>query len=183
MKNLIVAANLLLIFGVLAAGVRAGEPEYTNPAIKEYGKVVQLPGAAQQPRGGSKIVVDVLKGGEPDKLNSAIEKVARFVNIYEGAGKEPASVQIAIVLHGDATLTILNAEAYAKRFGTKGNPNLDCLGKLQKAGVEVFVCGQSLIGKGAKPEEVDSTAKVAVSALTSLVNLQADGYSYVLLGK
>jgi len=152
-----------------------------NPVIADYGKIVPLPIAAQQPRDGSKIVVDVTKGGEPDKLNDAIEKVARFVNIYAGAGKEPASVKIAVVLHGDATLAILNTEAYAKRFKTKQNPNLDCLHKLRDAGVEVFVCGQSLISKGANSEEVDPQATVAVSALTSLVNLQAEGYAYVPL--
>jgi len=158
-------------------------PEYTRPAIAEYGKIVQLSTAAQQPRDGSRIVVDVTKGGKPDALNAAVEKVARFVNIYQGAGKTPATVNIAIVLHGEATLTALNADAYAKRFETTGNPNLDCLHKLHEAGVEIFVCGQSLIGKDANPDDVVVFADVAVSALTSLVNLQADGYAYVPLGK
>jgi len=158
-------------------------PNYSNPAIAKYGKVVQLHTAAQQPRDGSKIVVDVTKGGEPDKLNPAIEKVARFVNIYRGAGKKPATVDIAIVLHGEATLALLNADAYSKRFETKGNPNLDSLHELHEAGVKMFVCGQSLIGKGATSEEVVVFADVAVSAMTSLVNLQADGFSYVPLGK
>ncbi len=156
--------------------------EYSNPAISPYGRVVRLPSAAQQPRSGSKIVVDVTKGGDPAKLNPAIEKVARFVNIYRGAGKTPADVKIAVVLHGDATLAILNADAYSARFKTGGkNPNLDCLHKLHEAGVEILVCGQSLVGKGAKPGEVVVFSNVAVSALTSLVNLQADGYAYVPL--
>jgi len=158
-------------------------PKYSNPAIARYGKIVRLPRAAHQPRDGSKIVVDVTQGGEPGELNPAIEKVARFLNIYRGAGKEAAKVDIAVVLHGDATLTILSVDAYAKRFETKSNPNLDCLHELHEAGVEIFVCGQSLIGKGATPDEVVGFADVAVSALTSLVNLQADGYSYVPLGK
>lgn len=156
---------------------------YTNPAIAKYGKVVQLPSAAQQPRDGSKIVVDVTKGGDAGKLNPAIEKVARFVNIYRGAGKQPAKVDIAIVLHGDATLTILNGDAYSERFETKGNPNLDCLHELHESGVEILVCGQSLIGKGEEPEDVVKFTNVAVSALTALVNLQADGFAYVPLGK
>lgn len=116
-------------------------------------------------------------------MNPAIEKVARFANIYHGAGKQPAKAEITIVLHGDATLTILNADAYSSRFETKGNPNLDCLKKLRESGVEILVCGQSLIGKGEKPENVVKFTDVAVSALTSLVNLQSDGYAYVPLGK
>ena len=156
---------------------------YSNPAIAKYGKVVRLPNAEQQPRAGSRIVVDVTKGGEPDMLNPALEKICRFVNIYAGAGKEPATVDLVVVLHGDATLSILNANAYAGRFKTKGNPNLACLEQLHKAGVKFVVCGQSLIGKEAKTEEVIEIANVAVSALTALVNLQADGYAYVPLGK
>lgn len=154
----------------------------TNLAIAKYGHVVQLPYAAQQPRDGSKIVVDVSKGGEPGTLNAGIEKAARFVNIFRGAGKEPATVDMAIVLHGDATLTALNVDAYSERFDTDGNPNLDCLHELHEAGVAVLVCGQSLISKGAKTEEVVVFSDVTVSALTSLVNMQADGYAYVPLG-
>jgi len=161
----------------------ADSPAYIHPAIAKYGKVVKLADASHQPRSGSKIVVDLTKGGEPDELNPAIEKVARFVNIYRGAGKAPATVHITIVLHGDATLAVLNSDAYSQHFKTKGNPNLDCLRELHEAGVEIIVCGQSLIGKGANPDEVVSYGDVAVSALTTLVNLQADGYAYVPLGK
>ena len=87
-------------------------PQYLNPAIANYGKVVRLPNATQQPRDGSKLVVDVTGGGDSNKLNPAIEKVARFVNIYQGAGENPVKVDIAVVLHGEATLTVLNADAY-----------------------------------------------------------------------
>ncbi|MEQ9406443.1 MAG: DsrE family protein [Fuerstiella sp.] len=157
--------------------------EYAHPVIKDYGKVVQLPNARHQPRDNSRIVVDVTKGGEPDELNPGIEKIARFVNIYQGAGEKPASVSIAVVLHGDATLTVLNSDVYAERFGTADNPNFDCLHQLHEAGVEIYVCGQSLTSKGAKPGDVVVFADVAVSALTSLVNLQTDGYAYLPLLK
>lgn len=152
--------SLIVIGGAIGYGVALGQtsqstdqsarsdgPQYINPAIAGYGKVVKLPNTAHQPRDGSKIVVDITKGSDPDKLNSAIEKVCRFVNIYAGAGKNPAMVGIAVVLHGDATLAVLNADAYSTRFKTKGNPNLGCLSELKKAGVRVYVCGQSLIGK------------------------------------
>ncbi|QDT47243.1 DsrE/DsrF-like family protein [Symmachiella dynata] len=192
MKYQATVLALIVIAGVMGLGVASGqtspstdkstrpaEPQYINPAIKDYGKVVQLPGAAHQPRDGSQIVVDITKGSDPDKLNSAIEKVCRFVNIYAGAGKDSAKVDIAVVLHGDATLTVLRNDAYSTRFSSKANPNLECLSELKKAGVKVYVCGQSLTGKGAKPSEVAEQADVAVSALTALVNLQADGYAYL----
>ena len=152
-----------------------------NPTIKSYGSVVKLPRAAQQPRDGSRIVVDITQGGKADTLFPSVEKVARFVNLYSGAGEKPAGVQIAVVVHGAATQAVLNADAYAKQFGTDGNPNLDCLHELHEAGVEIYVCGQSLVSKGSKPDEAVVFVDVAVSAVTSLVNLQADGYAYVPL--
>ena len=158
---------------------RSGQIEYAHPVIKQYGKVVQLPDAVHQPRSGSKILVDVTKGGESGELNPAIEKVARFVNIYAGAGKVPADVKIAVVLHGDATLAVLNSDSYAKKLGTKDNPNFDCLHELHEAGVAIFVCGQSLVGQGGAPDDVVVFVDVAVSALTAIVNLQSDGYAYL----
>lgn len=166
----------------LAAG-RAEEPQYAYPTIEGYGKVVRLSDAAQQPRSGSKIVVDLTAGGDPRQLNPAIEKLARYVNIYRGAGAMPAEARIAIVLHGDATLALLNHEAYSERFAGAENPNLELARKLRGARVEFLVCGQSLISKGATPTDVDESVTVAVSALTALVNLQTDGYAYVPLSK
>jgi hypothetical protein len=156
---------------------------FVNPVIREYGGVIKFPKAAQQPRSGSRICIDLTSGGEPGTLYPSIEKVARFVNIYSGAGESPANVQIAIVLHGDATLSVLNADAYSKMFAVDGNPNLDCLHELHEAGVEIYVCGQSLVRKSAHEEDVVVFADVAVSGLTSLVNLQEDGYSYMPLLK
>ena len=50
---------------------------------------------------------------------------------------------------------------------------------LKKAGVDVFVCGQSLHELGFKAEEVAGEVPVADSAMLVLVNKQADGYAYI----
>lgn len=165
----------------LAAQTPAGEPRFTGPAIANFGKVANLPNAAQQPRDGSKILVDVTKGGDPAKLNPAIEKMARFVNIYRGAGKRSAKVTIAAVVHGDATFAVLNHEAYAQRFDGQKNPNAECLRKLHEHGVKIYVCGQSLLLKGGRPAEVGRHVEVAVSGLSAMVNLQDEGHRYIPL--
>jgi len=154
----------------------------TFPKIENHGGVFKLPDATHQPRAGSKIVVDVTRSAEPDQLNPAIEKLARFVNIYAGAGKQPATVDIAVVFHGGATLAVLNDEAYQQTHQTKGNPNLELLRTLHHAGVQLIVCGQSLQGHDKKKEDVAVFIDTAVSALTANVNLQSDGYAYIPLG-
>ncbi len=153
--------------------------EMTFPTIANHGGVVRLPDAAQQPRAWTKLLVDLTSSGDADKLNGGLEKVAKYLNIYAGGGAEPADVKIAVVFHGDATLAVLNADAYAAKFKTDGNPNLQLLQQMHDSGVELYVCGQSLISKGSNSDEVAVFVKTAVSALTAVVNLQADGFAYV----
>ncbi|OYP36595.1 DsrE family protein [Rhodopirellula sp. MGV] len=154
----------------------------STPTIAGYGKVVQLADAVQQPRDGTKIVVDLTRGGDAKEINPGLEKIAKYLNIYAGGGAEPASVHIAVVLHGDATFTVLNSDAYARHFNTQSNPNLTLLHELHEAEVEIYVCGQTLISKGSRPDEVAVFVDTAVSAVTSIANLQADGYAYLPLG-
>ncbi|MEZ6090812.1 MAG: DsrE family protein [Pirellulaceae bacterium] len=156
--------------------------ELQFPVIEGHGGVIQLPDAAMQPRDGTKLLVDITQGGDPTKLNNAIVKVAKFLNIYSGGGAKPASAQIALVFHGDATLAVLNSEAYAIAFDTEINPNLELLRKLHEADVEMYVCGQSLISKGFSPDDTAVFVQTAVSALTAVVNLQTQGYAFVPLG-
>lgn len=175
---------MTLTFAVLAAlaVVQADVgPKYIHPVIENHGKVVKLPDAAEQPHAGSKICVDLTAGGPQDKLNPALEKVARFVNIYGGAGAKPAAVRITVVLHGNATATVLNNTGYAKRFKTTGNPNLPLIRKLKAAGIEFLVCGQALAGKNFPQAEVSKDVRIAVSALTVNVNRQQQGYAYIPL--
>ena len=154
---------------------------FTFPRIKGHGKVVQLPDAVDQPRDGSKICVDITAGGSPKEINPAIEKVARFVNIYAGAGKRPANVRFTVILHGKATLAALNNESYAKQWQVDRNPNIPLFKKLKEAGVEILVCGQSLMHKGGRQEDVAGEVRIAVSALTVNVNRQLDGFAFIPL--
>ena len=164
-------------------GINEASATPTNPVIPKHGAVVRLPNAAHQPREGTKILIDITRGSKPAELNEAIEKVAKYLNIYAGGGAKPAKGQFAVIFHGDATLAVLNDDAFSAKFKTNGNPNLDLLHQLHEQGVDLFVCGQTLISKEAKPEEVAVFIDTAVSALTVVVNLQADGYAHVPLGK
>ncbi|HIK94946.1 MAG TPA: hypothetical protein EYG03_23620 [Planctomycetes bacterium] len=178
----LLAAGNWQTFAQKSEGIEpSGTELFTHPRIKDHGKIVRLPDAAEQPRDGSKICVDVTAGGSSDAINPAIEKVARFVNIYAGAGRRPADVQITVILHGKATLAALNNESYANQLRADRNPNVPLFEKLKEAGVEILVCGQSLAHKGGRHEDVASEVRIAVSALTVNVNRQLDGYVFIPL--
>ncbi len=183
-QNYFLAVFVVALFSVLFAA--AAMPKNKNadpPRIEAHGEVQRFPDAPEQPRDGSKFVVDLTAGGPPDQLSKSLDKVARFVNIYSQAGKRPARAQISVVLHGDATTLALNDAAYAAAFHTRTNPNLPLLRELRKAGVEFLVCGQALTLKGYQPKQTVEEVQVAVSGLTALVNRQQDGYAYVPLTK
>lgn len=180
-----VVALLILSRGLSVES--AAQPAATGtavfPVIKTHGKVVSMPDAAHQPQAGAKICVDITAGGKPDELYDSISKLARFINIYGGAGRESHAPQISVVLHGDATLAALKDEVFAQTQQADRNPNLELMRELRKHQVEFLVCGQAMATKGFRPEDADSEVTVAVSGLTALVNLQSSGYAYIPLLK
>lgn len=153
--------------------------ELLFPIIAKYGGVVARPTASEQPRAGAKVIFDATADAKPGDVNRGLDRVARLLNLYGSAGLRAHDVKIAIVLHGDATKSVLNNMAYKARFGAEQNPNLPLIRELQKVGVEIFVCGQALNYKGFPDGEVADGIPIAAAALTVVVNKQQDGYSYI----
>jgi intracellular sulfur oxidation DsrE/DsrF family protein len=168
----------------LAAAVADGQPPsgktgLVYPLVPGHGGVVPLPRAAEQPRKGARAVFDVTADAKPGAVNKGLERVARLLNLYGAAGLTARDVKIAAVFHGAADKAVLSDAAYAARFQVAANPNLPLIHDLKKAGVELFVCGQSLHELGFRAEEVAEEVPVADAALLVLVNKQTDGYAYI----
>jgi ubiquinone/menaquinone biosynthesis C-methylase UbiE/intracellular sulfur oxidation DsrE/DsrF family protein len=149
------------------------------PVIAKHGGVLPRPKAVEQPRAGAKVVFDATADAKPADINKGLDRVARLLNLYEVSGLKAQDVKITIVLHGDATKSVLNDRAYKERFQIEQNPNLPLIRELQKCGVEVLVCGQALNYKGILDGEVAEGIPIAAAALTVVINKQTDGYSYV----
>lgn len=150
-----------------------------TPTIEGFGAILPRPGAIEQPRSGAKVVFDATADAKPDAINKGLDRVARLLNLYGSNNTPSSNVEIAIVLHGEATKSILSDAAYEQRFGQPTNPNLPLIRKLQEAGVKVMVCGQALNYKGFPDAEVADGIPIAASALTVLMNKQADGHAYI----
>jgi intracellular sulfur oxidation DsrE/DsrF family protein len=85
-------------------------------------------------------------------------------------------MKVVAVVHNLATQSILSNEAYKSKFGVD-NPNSQLLDELAEAGVQVFVCGQSLKGRGYMDMTLHPTVTVSISALTILTTYQMYGYA------
>lgn len=168
-----------LVATFLPCATDAGEAT-TGPVIEGYGPVhdVEKPVHAADPK-HLRAVFDVATAAEdPAEPNRGIVTVARFLNMHARAGYPKHRVRAALVLHAGATEAALSHEAYRRRHG-RDNPDLELISKLRAAGVRVFLCGQSAANRGIERAEIASDVDVALSAMTVLVQLQAEGYALI----
>jgi intracellular sulfur oxidation DsrE/DsrF family protein len=182
-------SSLLVLF-IAAQGVTANDPVPTPPdaspprlslplafpEIEGYGSVVSLPEAGERPRIGGRIVFDTTEAAPAGKLNRGLESAARLVNLYAQEGLGASRPQIAVILHYSATPAAL-ADAAHERTGGGSNPNRELVDKLVAAGVEVWVCGQSVVRGGYAVSDIIPGVKVAHSAMIFNMNRQQDGWA------
>lgn len=152
-----------------------------GPVIRGYGAVYPVadPDFATPVEGPFRVVFDVAQGAEStDAVNARINTVARYLNMHAQAGVDPARMEVALVLHGSAGKDALTDAGYRERHGT-ANPNGELLRLLMDAGVKVVLCGQTAIHRGLPARELEPGVEMALSAMTALVALQAEGYGLV----
>lgn len=109
-------------------------------------------------------------------INRELESVARFINMHAASGMPLENMELVVVLHGEALKSALVNDTYRERFG-RDNENLELLQQLSAAGVRLVACGQSLGFRGFERSELSEPVEVALSAMTALTVLQADGYA------
>jgi intracellular sulfur oxidation DsrE/DsrF family protein len=177
LSGLLMANLLALVLLTCGTLVSAAEVEWSNPVIKGYGKIVPLPNAAMQPDKNAeyKIVFNLTAGGDPDKVNASLERVARAVNLFASAGVPQSRLNMVVIIHGTATPIVLDNAHYQEKFKLE-NPNIGLIDALGKAGVKVAVCGQALAGNKFAQEWVYPKVENTLSAITDVVILEKSGY-------
>ncbi len=148
-----------------------------NPIIKNYGTIYEIEGAVNPDSEIEyRIVVD-LKTLQRDKesINPGLNNVARMLNLHGLGGVKAKNLNVAVAIHGGATDVILNNEAYQKKYELD-NPNLQLIDELKEAGVELYVCGQSLLARNYEHEEVNTQIKIGLSMLTVVTTYMHKGY-------
>jgi intracellular sulfur oxidation DsrE/DsrF family protein len=170
----------LLLFLVGSPAI-ASEPA-KGPVIDNYGPVFAVPQGSYNllPDQQYKVVMDVGKGPEdPAELNPSIESAARFLNMQARNGTPAENLKMAIVLHGSGARTALNEQAHAKHFSVP-NGSKGLVEALGKAGVDIYICGQTAAYYGYGPDDLLPQVTMAVSAMTVHVRLQQEGYRAIL---
>ncbi len=170
-----------ILFCVLFSLVGLSQEKKAGPIIENYGDFFSVKDSDFKTNINEefKVVFDVSIGPDShEELNKRIETAARFLNMHSQNGFSASQLKAALVIHGTATTNIITNEAHQKRFGVD-NPNVELLQNLMDAGVEVILCGQSSKSRNVPKEDLIPGEKIALSAMTALIQLQNDGYRLI----
>jgi intracellular sulfur oxidation DsrE/DsrF family protein len=167
----------VIIFIVLLYTANAFAQSGANPVIKNFGTIYEIEGAVNpDSKIEYKIVID-LKTLQRDKesINPGLNNVARMMNLHVLGGVKAENLKVAVAIHGGATDVILNNESYKQKYELD-NPNLKLIDELKEAGVELYVCGQSLLARKYSQDQVNSQIKIGLSMLTVVTTYMHKGY-------
>ena len=164
----------------LAASPLAAQPErfHSGPLIADFGNIASVEGALPVPADAEfRIVFDVSERAAPGEINRTFDAAARFLNMHVAAGVPATNIDLAIVVHGGASLDLTRPEFYAARQEGAVNANAAAIEALTAHGVDIYLCGQTAayyeIGRGDLLPGVD----MALSAMTAHALLQQRGYT------
>ncbi|WP_456461041.1 DsrE family protein [Lutibacter sp.] len=152
-----------------------------GPIIENYGKVFQIanPELLLKTDKVYNVIFDIYTDkSEGNSVNPLLNTVARYLNMHAQQGVPLKNMNVVIVLHGAATKNALNDSSYQKHFKIS-NPNTALIEALTKANAKLFVCGQSYVAHKYQMNEKSTQVKLALSALTVLIEYQTNGYQLI----
>ncbi len=175
--------KILLAIAIATMVINLGysQSKKAGPVIKEYGKVWKVENTDYQTDNSKefKVVFDIMDSPEShEKINSSIETAARFLNMHAQSGIPVEKMKVVLVVHNKASKDLMSDKSYHKRYGFK-NPNAGLIQALLDSGVEIIFCGQSSISREIPHTSTLAGVKLALSAMTALVQLQDDGYQII----
>ena len=173
---------LILLFLALSASAVADGPSM-GPVIKDYGPTyaIEWRDLALPKDHRYKLVFDVSVDREAGQVNRHLVSVARYLNMHARNGVPVEQMDLAVVVHGRAVRNMLHNEAH-RQGHAMDNPNIDLVQALRDAGVRFYICGQSMAFTGLAKDDLIDGVEVALSAMTMLTLLQADGFALLPWG-
>jgi len=179
----------LSICTVCTVAVMAALIGFSGPALAQSAQALPIPdapvatniaGAHEMPNPNTtyRIAFGIKNPAEKvDDVNPGLIAVARYFNTLAVNGVPADHRKIIVVFHGAPIF--LNNAAYKAVNGGHDNPNISLIQSMKKAGIDFRVCGQELVARKYDPETVLPEVQVDLWALTTITNLQTQGYIYI----
>ncbi len=175
----LICSSFIIFLLASSSLVYAQDTRY--PIVKGFGGIYEIPNSENpDPAIEYKIVID-LKTMQRDKesINRGLNNVARMLNLHGLGGIRPENLKVTVAIHGGATDVILTNEAYQKRYEVD-NPNIALILALKETGVEIYVCGQSLLSREYQHEDVNPDVAIGLSMLTVVTTKMHQGYQLLV---
>ena len=172
--------SLYCLLLVALVSTVAAQPQ-TGPTVPSFGPVLAPPPGSfnLNPETHYKVSIDVGETAEfPGDQSRKLTSVARFLNMHAQQGIPAENIEFAVIVHGMAANDLLTDKAYQARFNSP-NPNTALLNELNDAGVTVYLCSQTAAFRQMAPSEFREDIVMAVSAMTTHVELQQLGYTLI----
>ncbi len=172
-------STLLILFSLTISNAQ----ELVYPAIQGYGAVNEVPFEVEKPDPNQKykLVVELGERSENlDQVNDLLDYAARMYNLHRYAGIPKENIELAVVVYSGATSIVLSNDKYQDRF-EKQNPNAVLLEELKREGIQLIVCGQSMMKQSLIPENIYPGVRMAVSRFTATTDFIQKGYKVIVL--
>jgi intracellular sulfur oxidation DsrE/DsrF family protein len=141
--------------------------------MKDFPEAHELP----DPKLDYKIAFNVeTMAGSPDQVSPALKGIGTLINTFEKHGVSPSHMHFTAVFHGPGIALVTDDATYKGRTGIDHNPNVEILQQLQKAGVQMVVCGQSAMAQHYDFKTILPLAQLNYSASVTFINLETRGY-------
>ncbi|MBL4602405.1 MAG: DsrE family protein [Emcibacteraceae bacterium] len=169
----------ILSFALLSIQANAQEtPFHTGPVFHDFANTATVDVDISIPKDHKfKVSFDASKQGQNGKLNQTFNSAARFINMHVAAGVPIKNIDIAIVIHGTATLDLLKNKAYKAAHNGVKNVNIKMIKALMDNGVKFYLCGQSAAYRAVDKKDLIPGVKLVLSAMTAHALLQDEGYT------
>ncbi|KYG75795.1 DsrE family protein [Roseivirga spongicola] len=168
---------ILFIFLISSIGIKA--QEMVNPVVKGFAGIMDAPHATEKPDSNMeyKIVIDVATGSNnPKEPMYSLVNVGRLLNLHAMGGVPEENMHVVLAIHAGAVWSVLDNESYKAKYG-EDNPHIKIFKELEEAGVKIFACSQSLMGRSIDHNKLAPGVEVATSMLTTMTTYQLKGYA------
>jgi intracellular sulfur oxidation DsrE/DsrF family protein len=172
--------HVLLSFCMVACGCFANAADLPGfedgPVITNYGKHAPVASATVDESHRFKVAFDVAKAAEPGEVNRKFDSLARFINMHVAAGVAKENIELALIVHGRASLDLLDEVTYT-RVQSASNANISLLKELMGNGVDIILCGQTAAAYSIAQDQLIEGVSIELSAMTAHALLQQQGYT------
>ncbi len=173
-RSLLLTFVVAVLLAPRLAGAQAGEA-----LIRKAGAFTPIPnpGFAADKSMELKVVWDITEAPPtPGEMPPGLSRPANFFMLAEAEGVPRSRVHLALLVHGPATPSLMTNEHYRAAKGVD-NPSIPLLTAMSDAGVQIIVCGQSIVRQKIAREQLLPFVKVSTSATIARAVLHAQGYT------